>query len=694
MIKIINSKNVTELTEEGQLLFQFFKSKTKMYKCYTDFPVLKGGIYNDIFKIYLCFNTNKGVFCFNQLNYANIDDISNYQDEVYSLFEISLKKIPIMVNKRNLITTINIFSLDYGAKSEECGIDNLIFNDKQKMINGLEEFLKDCPTVDDSILKKVNSGIQGAYGTISRKKRDFVPGTKSEIISNLNDCIEEYDDDQFDAIFSNGGIQRIRGMAGSGKTIILARKAAQLHFDHQDWDIIVTYSTRSQKQQLESLISNYYSKLSDGDLPNFKKIRVMHAWGSSSANGLYYEVCLCNNVAPLNFRESKIMFGKNANYFDKTCERLLSEVEEFQKLYDCILIDEAQDFKSNFFKVCLNSLRQERLVYAYDELQNLGGETMDSPKKLFGGKPILDTPLKVCYRNQKNVITTAHALGLGLYREKGLVQIPNDISVWEAIGYVSDKKLDYGKNVTLYRPLENSPNLIEIDENEVIKWECSSNLTAQMESCRDLICSEIGTNGLLSTDFMIIDLDTLNAEDNFKIFTNLLEDSCFNTHYAGGVQKDLFYKENSVVYSTIYRAKGNENFYVIILNSQQMNNSISDTSARNSLFTALTRSKGWVHILGYGEGMEQLIDELETIQKNNFALTFSPYPTKEQMKTIKKYSEDISKSEEHAIQKTKETIKKLLNDNKKDPLVVAKDLFNVQTKEELLELLGIKQDEE
>lgn len=53
---------MTELTEEGQLLFQFFKSKTTMYKCYTDFPVLKGGIYNDIFKIYLCFNTDKGVF--------------------------------------------------------------------------------------------------------------------------------------------------------------------------------------------------------------------------------------------------------------------------------------------------------------------------------------------------------------------------------------------------------------------------------------------------------------------------------------------------------------------------------------------------------------------------------------------------------------------------------------------------------
>ena len=64
------------------------------------------------------------------------------------------------------------------------------------------------------------------------------------------------------------------------------------------------------------------------------------------------------------------------------------------------------------------------------------------------------------------------------------------------------------------------------------------------------------------------------------------------------------------------------------------------------------------------------------------------------MKNIRKYSADISKSEEHAIQKTKETIKKLITDNKKDPLIVAKDLFNVQTKEELLDLLGINKNEE
>lgn len=691
MIKIIKENDLNELTQEEKSLYNFFNEKTKLYKCYTNFPVFKGGIYNDIFKIDLCFNTNHGIFCFIQLNSNSINDVISYQDEVYSLFEINLKKIPIMLNKRKLITSINIFSLDYNLseKNEE----NLVYNNKDEMLKDLEKNLNKLDILDDDILKKVNSGIQGAYGTINRIKRDFIKGTKSEIISKLNYSIDEYDDEQFNAIFSSGGIQRIRGMAGSGKTIILARKAAQLHFDHKEWDIIVTYSTRSQKQQLEKLITSYYSKISDGELPNFNKIRVMHAWGSSAANGLYYEICLCNNTTPLNFRESKLTFGKNVNYFEKTCEKLLGEVQNFKKLYDCILIDEAQDFKKSFFTICLNSLKEERLIYAYDELQNLGGDTMDSPKKLFGNKQILDTPLKVCYRNQKNVITTAHALGLGLYREQGLVQIPNDISVWEAIGYASNNKLKYGENVTLYRPKENSPNLIEINEEEVIKWNCCENLNLQLNTCKNLICSQIKVEGLLSTDFMIIDLDTINAEDNFNKFKNLIENNSFNTHYAGGIQKDLFYKSDSVVYSTIYRAKGNENFYVIVLNSQQMNTSISDTSARNALFTALTRSKGWVHILGYGEGMDLLIKELEKIKQNKFQLSFNPYPTLEQMKTLKKYNEDISKTEEYAIQKTKETIKKLLIDNKKDPLVVAKDLFNVQTKEELLELLGIKQDE-
>lgn len=495
------------------------------------------------------------------------------------------------------------------------------------------------------------------------------------------------------AIFSEYGIQRIRGMAGSGKTIVIARKAAQLHMENPLWNIIVTYSTRSQKHQLEKLIKNYYMKITDGQTPNFNNLRIMHSWGSANANGLYYEICLTNNVAPLTYGMARSLY-KKSNIFDKTCERFLNECPEPNKVYDCIIIDEAQDFKSNFFKMCLKTLKEERLIYAYDELQNLGGESMDPPDKLFGKKEIIDTPLKVCYRNQKNVITTDHALGLGLYSKSGLLQIPSENSVWEAIGYQSNHKIENGQDVLLYRPDEYSPNLINIDKEEVINCDMCIDVDDQSIKALNLINTLIQKDKLLATDIIVIDMDTINAEENYKKFLDYSNQKNIKIHYAGGTSKEEFFRENSIVYSTIFRAKGNESFYVIILNAQKLYNSIADISERNSIFTAITRSKGWVRLFGVGEGMSELITEYENIKNNNFMLNFTPYPSLEEMKKLRKYNMELTKSDENSLNSTKEMIKKLLNDSKKDPLIIAKDIFNVQSKEELRSLLFGNEEEE
>jgi superfamily I DNA and RNA helicase len=50
------------------------------------------------------------------------------------------------------------------------------------------------------------------------------------------------------------GPQRVRGLAGSGKTVVLALKAAYLQAQHPDWNIVVTFHTRSLSQQFKDLI--------------------------------------------------------------------------------------------------------------------------------------------------------------------------------------------------------------------------------------------------------------------------------------------------------------------------------------------------------------------------------------------------------------------------------------------------------
>src|SRR3546814_10366125 len=83
----------------------------------------------------------------------------------------------------------------------------------------------------------------------------------------------------------------------------------------------------------------------------------------------------------------------------------------------------------------------KRLVYAYDELQNLSGVSLPPPEEIFGndeaGRPLVtfgedrrrDVILQKCYRNSRPVLVSAHGLGFGIYRDApqgaptGLVQM-------------------------------------------------------------------------------------------------------------------------------------------------------------------------------------------------------------------------------------------------------------------------------
>src|SRR3546814_3991464 len=71
-----------------------------------------------------------------------------------------------------------------------------------------------------------------------------------------------------------------------------------------------------------------------------------------------------------------------------------SDVCSSDLLYDVILADEAQDFAPSFLSLCYSMLKPpKRLVYAYDELQNLSGVSLPPPEEIFGndeaGRPLV-----------------------------------------------------------------------------------------------------------------------------------------------------------------------------------------------------------------------------------------------------------------------------------------------------------------
>ena len=685
---MLNISGKCENKKKNKIINQivgFFNKKESIYgDAYIGYPLYSLEFTNDKLICDLAIVSNFGFFIINiidkkMLNYGVI------QDELYNKIESKLKKCSFLVDKRSLSIIINVST--YTIIDVEPLDDYPLF----KNIDEFKAYINDnVEIIDNKKVDMISSALQEAQGLIKKNKHSGAKeGTKAFLIDKMNDCIEKHDFNQLNAILEDPiGIQRIRGMAGSGKTVVLARKAVEMHIAHPEWVIVVTYYTRSLKNQLTSLIEKFYMARNDGKHPDFNKLKIMNAWGSSSSDGLYYDICKNMELTSYTYYEAKRQFSIEKP-FDALCSRVLECGKEFKKLYDCILIDEAQDFNDNFFKLCYKVLGQEkRLVYAYDELQKLNELSMNSPEKIFGFKIEKDTPLVTCYRNQSNVIVTAHALGMGLYRENGMIQIPDSSDVWESIGYKCDGKILEGEPVTLYRDKTTSPDFLDACPDDLIiieKFEESRDVYYKL---LDSINNNLENDGLDFNDILIIDLDAINAVTHFSEISIILNQEYekykkIKIHQAGSTSPEDFFRNDSIVFSSIYRAKGNEAYYVYILNAQQCIDTLSKTKDRNALFTAITRSKGWVRVYGYGSSMEKLCNEYKKVKDYNYKLTFTKYPTKAEREKMVVLNKDISKNESDAISNTK----KYKDENEENMEILLKELFGEEYKDRLKEFI-------
>ena len=448
-------------------------------------------------------------------------------------------------------------------------------------------------------------------------------------------------------------------MAGSGKTIILVKKMAYMHFKNPEANLCYVFYTISLKQYITKLFCDFYKEFVPYGEPNFSKINIMHCWGGKYNEGFYSKICnVSNNISvPYSIGTS----------LESISGELLDTIKYDLNIYDYVFLDEAQDFGINFFHLVLKSLNENgKLIYAYDEMQTLGDNKTPVPTKteIFGNRECDDIDLKRCYRTPKEILVTAHALGLGIYRnvKNPIVNMIEDIKVWESIGYeVVDGELKCGSYVKLDRK-QIYPNLIP----DPIRFQKFANSTKQYEYVTNEIKQLIENEEVLADDILIIDLDDKNIKGNsmkFKeiFYTTLEDDPIFfnNSQWLKTINvvdrgnPKLFKLENSIAYTTIYRAKGNEANIVFILNCDAI--SSLESTSRNCLFTAMTRSKFLVYILD-SNGTTNYEEEIKKVKDNNYVLEFN-YPTKGELKKIR----TNSKSEITVIKSMDTAVKSFRN---------------------------------
>ena len=147
-----------------------------------------------------------------------------------------LKSYKELTNRRKLKLPLTIVTYAPEVHLESNEDDEyLIFNNKtlHKLINKLDDL--DIDDFSDDDFNQTKSVIQNIKNIRENTtvRRITSPSSRGAKIEEVKKHIATLDPQQSKAVVESvDGVQRIRGLAGSGKTIVLAMKAAYLHAKH------------------------------------------------------------------------------------------------------------------------------------------------------------------------------------------------------------------------------------------------------------------------------------------------------------------------------------------------------------------------------------------------------------------------------------------------------------------------------
>jgi superfamily I DNA and RNA helicase len=619
----------------------------------------------------------------------DVDTLKLEQDGLAYAIEGNLQKHESLRRGRKLgviVNTVSFFPTENQlTTTQEEGVQYLFAAPQN-----LADCLSACQKIPSDLFRPLCAAVQRVTNIKPVKRRANVQKNTSRgaVLKKIERKIANLDEWQRKAaIETPDGPQRVRGLAGSGKTVVLALKASYLHAQHPDWDIAVTFHTRSLSQQFKDLVERFTLEHA-GDKPDWGKLRILHSWGSFSEPGIYSVISAALKIPPMDFGAAKAKYGRN-RAFEGICAELLACADKTPpELFDAVLIDEAQDLPADFLRLVHSATRApKRIVWAYDELQNLNELAMVPVEELFRGRvSIINTPnaaqqdiiLPICYRNTPWALTLAHALGFGLYRETGLVQLFDEPDLWKDIGYdVESGSLQPTSDVTLRRRDDSFPGFFTelLSPEDAVKTGRFENSAEQYESIAEEIAKNISEDELDPDDILIILPCAYTARSEYQELARSLSRRDINSHLAGvSSQRDVFAIPGSVAVTGIYRAKGNEAPMVYVANSQFCAEGSQIISLRNTLFTAITRSRAWVRIYGVGKRMDSLLAEIGQVQENGFRLRFR-IPTPPELSKIRLINRDRSraeKDEERRLEKDIERISNLIRKKSMTPELSAK----------------------
>lgn len=457
--------------------------------------------------------------------------------------------------------------------------DELIYTRNISDVNDIIKELKQIKFSDSGSKRKANliiSLLTGSINDIARVRSFEEPVS---ILDKIKQKIILFDSDQTRFIYESNEGKRvtIQGLSGTGKTELLLHKLKELYTKSSNTKIMFTCHNVILADSLRQRIPDFFNFMRvEEQIEWNKRLWCVRAWGSYNDinSGAFRLICHHYNISFHSYSRLKS--------FGTLCKEALEEInkisdDEFEYLFDYMLVDESQDFAKDFFDLC-EKVTKEKIYIAGDIFQNIfdHGDLSVQPDYL----------LNKCYRTDPRTLMFAHGLGMGLFESQRLNWLKDD--EWSSCGYLIEKT---GPNNEKYKftrePIKRFEELQDdIDSIGLIDFDPFENYVIQ-EKIIDIITDLKSSNPTIQPEDIAI-IFTGSGNEMYSL-ADSLEYALYDAfeYEVNKAYESKKSKNNTLLISNKNNIKGLEFPFVICIANKL---DVANYMYRNALYMMLTRS--------------------------------------------------------------------------------------------------------
>jgi hypothetical protein len=412
----------------------------------------------------------------------------------------------------------------------------------------------------------------------------------------------------------------IRGVAGSGKSVVLANIVARyLHrhlssleiplFPEQGVSIAVTCYNRALVEFLKQKIRLAYKEQTlTEDIPS-KVLTVVHLNSfmySLRQNGWHIDYIPVSELKVLGSEEVAKRYREQIRQFAATSP------EQYKACcFDAIFIDEGQDFEPEEYRLILDLIRpneitdEKPIVIFYDDAQNVYGKSRpvwdDVGLNVIGARSFV---MRECFRNTREIVELAFNILLGSQAEadrRVQTRTYADINYLKERGVIEETG-DHIRVKFAERTYQRAKINPFVNQAEEVDWLVGEITRLIQEEC-------VRPEDILVVFDRTTHFDYKKLESAMKRNIPELE---FIKPFGDSPDKDRFiFQPGKLTLSTVFGAKGYDAPIVFLVGVDTFG---TDKEGRAAFYVGATRAKLLLYLSGV-TGKGSLLDEAKAVNQ-------------------------------------------------------------------------------